>query len=125
MCRYRKGGHRLNGAARRIISERIMAGDSDNEVRLALGAAGHLSDVSRQAIWPYRDRLEAHLTLAEYTQGVEQVGPMHRASRLTDGTGAHLWILAMYGRHRSSFSKLWCILLFKASTTSPFIYFQF
>lgn len=50
----KRPGPRLSRAAQQLIRERIIAGDSNTQIREALQAAGHPHDLSRQAINAYR-----------------------------------------------------------------------
>lgn len=72
----------LNPDARRIVTERIIAGDTNNEIRRVLDDAGHPSDVTDQAISHYRGSEAVKEAIARKDSEAVQSGYAQRSERI-------------------------------------------
>lgn len=73
---------KLNTAARRVIEERIIAGDTNSEIRKKLHDAGHPSNLSDPAFTTYRQSERVKEALARKDEEAIQSGYAQRSERI-------------------------------------------
>jgi hypothetical protein len=73
---------KLNRAAQQLVRSRIIAGDTNQQIRQALKDAGHPRDITDQAFSPYRSSEEVLAAIRRRDEEAIQTGLSQRSERI-------------------------------------------
>jgi len=73
---------KLSSEAKRLVTERIITGDTNNDIRSALCAAGHPCDLVDQSFTSYRQSKDVRQAVERRDTEAAQVGYARRSERI-------------------------------------------